>query len=208
MDITPDLARFSVSDPVRIRLLAAEAVYQAHLDEGDFIEMGVYHGGTAIWLARALADVNSRWTLHLLDSWEGLPEPTSPEERQRLRAGMFDTATEDGVRALLDGLHLGRWCRTRKGWFANTVAAIPGPFALAHVDGDLYDSCRVCLAHLLPRMTPHGSIVVDDYGTPQRRDFPGVAQAVHECIAGTDWVVCPLGGERDESIKLVRSLPH
>ena len=201
-----ELYKFSVSDPVRLKLLAAEGVYQARLDEGDFIEMGVYYGGSAIWLAQALADARSPRTLHLLDSWEGLPEPTDGDGPAQVRAGMFDTASESQVRQLLDHFSLGAFCRTYRGWFKDTLAGIPGPFALAHVDCDLYDSCKTCLDYLLPRMTAHGTIIVDDYGTPGDRAFPGVARAVSESVAATGWVVCPLGGERDQSIKLVRSL--
>ncbi len=206
MHLNPELTKLSVNDATRLHLLASEAIYHAFLDEGDFIEMGVYRGGSALWLAHALLQTKSRRILHLLDSWEGLPEPAEQDQGALLDGGFFNNATEGQVRALLDRLQVGQYCRTYKGWFKDTVHAVPGPFALAHVDGDLYESCKVCLGHVLPRMTPHGSIIVDDYGTPQQRRFPGVEKAVQESIEGTEWTVCPLGGERDQSVKLVRSL--
>ena len=205
MRLNPEFTKLSVNDATRLHLLAAEAIYQAFLDEGDFIEMGVYRGGSALWMAHALMQSKSRRTLHLLDSWEGLPEVAEQDQGALLAGGYFNNATEGQVRALLDSLQIGQCCRTYKGWFKDTLHAIPGPFALAHVDGDLYESCKVCLDHVLPRMTLHGSIIVDDYGTPENRRFPGVQKAVHESIERTEWIVCPLGGERDQSVKLVRS---
>lgn len=206
MYLNPEFTKLSVNDATRLRLLAAEALYQAFLDEGDFIEMGVFRGGSALWMAIALLQAKSRRTLHLLDSWEGLPELAEQDEGALLTGGFFNTATESQVRELMARLNVGQYCRTYKGWFKDTLPAIPGPFALAHVDGDLYESCKVCLDHVLPRMTPHGSIIVDDYGTPETRRFPGVKKAVQESIEGTEWIVCPPGGERDQSVKLVRSL--
>ena len=51
--------------------------------------------------------------------------------------------------------------------------------ALAHVDGDWYDSTTACLSRLAPRIVPGGRIVVDDYFA-----WSGCRTAVDEFVAG------------------------
>ncbi|MCG8433229.1 MAG: TylF/MycF family methyltransferase [Gammaproteobacteria bacterium] len=205
MEFNPELIKLSVNDPVRLRYLIAEALYQVQLNEGDFIELGVFMGGSAALLASVLRDTQSRRCLHLLDSWEGLPPLHEHDAGTFVEQGIFDQSDEALVKEIMRQLGLENWCRFYKGWFKDTLPALEGPFALAHVDCDLYEPVCECLNHLLPRMTTHGVIVVDDFGTAGNRRFPGVEKAVSQCIAGSKWVVCPLGGERDQSIKLVRT---
>lgn len=49
-----------------------------------------------------------------------------------------------------------------KGLFQDTLV-LDGPVALAHIDGDWYDSTMVCLERIAPRLVPGGRIVIDDY---------------------------------------------
>ena len=200
-----DLAqRISLNDRARLLLLLAEARRQALHGEGDFIELGVFHGGSALLLAFALKEARSARRLQLLDSWEGLPPPGPDDAGTFVGEGVFAAASEGAVGDLLARLQLAQHCQLRRGWFASTLPPLQGPFALAHVDCDLHDSVKLCLDHLLPRMTPRGTIVVDDYGTPGQQRFPGVAKAVQEAIAGTPWRVLPLGGNLDQSVLLIR----
>ena len=53
-------------------------------------------------------------------------------------------------------------------WFQNTVpidAGKLGPIALLRLDGDWYDSTKICLEHLYPLLSPGGIIIMDDYWT-------------------------------------------
>lgn len=217
MSSPPEPTRpMSLNDPARLRLLRDEARRAASRRDADFIEMGVFRGGSALLLARELAAAGSPHLLHLLDSWEG-PRPTTREDAGSHQVvGKLD-ATFDDVRAALSGASeeevrellaahgvLDR-CRTHRGWFEDTLPSIPGPFALAHVDCDFYLPVRQCLAHVLPRMAPGGVVVVDDYGVAGSRRFPGVERAVRESIGGTTWRIEPLGGAIDQSVRLVRS---
>lgn len=68
--------------------------------------------------------------------------------------------------------------RLHQGWFQETVpaaAADLGRIALLRLDGDWYDSVRVCLEHLYPAVASGGFIVVDDY-----RYYEGRTRAVDE----------------------------
>lgn len=200
--------QLTVNDPERLALLLAEARRQALWGGGDFIELGVFRGGTALLLAQALLEQASPQQLHLLDSWQGMPPPDAQDQGALVGEGYFANASEAKVRESLASRGLLAVCKTYAGWFEDTLPAIAGPFALAHVDCDYYAPVRMALHHLLPRMTPFGSIVIDDYGSGAQRSFPGVERAVAEAIAGTEWRVLPLGGARDQSVILMRAPPH
>ena len=67
------------------------------------------------------------------------------------------------------------------GWFQDTVprdARSVDKIALLRLDGDFYDSTRVCLENLYPRVVKNGLVVIDDYG-----DWQGCQRAVDEFLA-------------------------
>lgn len=83
------------------------------------------------------------------------------------------------------------------GLFQDTLEQETGPVAMAHVDGDWYESVSVCLRAIAPRLVPGGRIVIDDYD-----HWSGCRRAVDEFL-GT-----PAGGElvveRHARVHLVR----
>lgn len=196
-----DVARgVSQVDDERLACLFTLARQQAL--EGAFIELGVYQGGSALVMAQGLAEAQSPYRLHLLDSWRGLPALASEDAGCIARQGTFADASEANVSALLQRCGLGQHCALHSGWIADTLPPLAGPFALAHVDLDLYGPTLQALAHLLPRMTERGLLVVDDYGGER---FPGVRQAVQQAlVARPDWCLCHLVGEHDQAAVLAR----
>lgn len=64
-----------------------------------------------------------------------------------------------------------------KGLFQDTMQ-IQEPVALAHVDGDWYDSVMTCLVRIAPQLVPGGALVIDDYHA-----WSGCRQAVDEYFA-------------------------
>ena len=52
------------------------------------------------------------------------------------------------------------------------------PVALAHIDGDWYESVRTCLERIGPRLSPGGVMVIDDYF-----HWSGCRTAVDEFLA-------------------------
>ena len=64
-----------------------------------------------------------------------------------------------------------------QGLFQDTLT-IEGPVALAHVDGDWYESTMTCLERIAPRLVPGGRIVIDDYFM-----WSGCRAAVNEYFA-------------------------
>lgn len=67
-----------------------------------------------------------------------------------------------------------------KGLFQDTLR-VTSPVAVAHIDGDWYDSVMTCLSRIEPRLVPGGMLVIDDYF-----DWSGCRTAVDEYFLGKD----------------------
>ncbi|MCK4834926.1 MAG: class I SAM-dependent methyltransferase [Gammaproteobacteria bacterium] len=196
-------AAFSVIDKARLELIARSASRQ--LDTaGDFIELGVFRGGSAILLASIIKHHRAPRTLHLLDSWQGLPELEGEDLGTFVTEGQFSQSSEGAVRARLDGFQLLDVCKTYQGWVEHTLPELSGPFSLVHLDLDLYRPTHFALSQLLPKMKDEGEIIIDDYGNDELRRFPGVEKAVSEILADSDWSIVESAGERDQSVRIIR----
>jgi O-methyltransferase len=141
--------------------------------QGDFVEAGVYLGGTAR-LLRSLIDTSpSRRRLHLFDTFMGMPETST--EHDHHRAGDFsDTSTE------MVSNFVGRedWIYYHKGLIPQTFHGLESArIALSHIDVDIYQSVLDCCEFLYPRTVPGGFLLFDDYGFPS---CPGARAAVDE----------------------------
>jgi asparagine synthase (glutamine-hydrolysing) len=64
------------------------------------------------------------------------------------------------------------------GLFEDTLV-VDGPVALAHLDGDWYESTMTCLTRIAPRLSPGGRLVIDDYDA-----WSGCRTAVDEYFGG------------------------
>jgi Macrocin-O-methyltransferase (TylF) len=67
-----------------------------------------------------------------------------------------------------------------QGLFEDTIE-LDEPVALAHLDGDWYESTKICLTRIAPLLPPGGRIVLDDYYA-----WSGCRAAVDEYFAGRD----------------------
>jgi O-methyltransferase len=178
-----------------------------HVDQqgipGAVVECGVWHGGCVALAAIAhLTHGEGTRDLHLFDSFEGIPEPVAGLDGERAVAdarGRFKASpggqlavawdyaerggpgTPDGAIDLLTGVGYDRdLIHIHKGWFQDTVPSVAphiGHIALLHLDGDWYESTKVCLDHLYDQVVPGGFVIVDDYGA-----YEGCRQAVDEFL--------------------------
>lgn len=79
-----------------------------------------------------------------------------------------------------------------KGWFQYTVPEFRGDIALLRLDGDLYESTKVCLEHLLPQVVKGGIVIIDDYaldGCRKACDEYGLSGEIVEGSGGVMWFV-------------------
>jgi predicted O-methyltransferase YrrM len=173
---------FSMAGPARLRALhdAVGGVIARGI-AGDVVECGTAHGGSAALMGLALARAKAARTLWAFDTFEGIPPATEADPDfaiARLYTGDF-RGEQAEVEALLARLGVLERTRLVKGLFQETVPAAPvGAIAVLHLDGDWYESVKVCLDHLYDRVSPGGVIQIDDYG-----HWEGARKAVDEFLA-------------------------
>ena len=151
---------------------------------GDFVETGVWRGGTVIWMRALLKfhGVENR-EVWAADSFEGLPKPQHPED---MAPGEYDLSNVDSLAVSVEEVKrnftkfslLNGHVHFLKGWFKDTLPSAPiEKIALLRLDGDLYESTMDSLTSLYDRVTPGGFIIVDDYGS-----WPPCKAAVDEFL--------------------------
>jgi O-methyltransferase len=174
-----------------------------HLDRagipGCLVECGTWRGGSSAMMAlahRAHGEPTRR--IHLFDSFQGLPEPDRERDGEKAieyargnasgklsSIGKCVGQLEENRRVMLEVAgHPETLTEFHEGWFQETVprdAAKVGPIALLRLDGDWYESTRICLEHLLPLVVPGGFLIIDDFG-----EWVGCRVAVQEWLAGLE----------------------
>jgi hypothetical protein len=137
---------------------------------GDFIETGVWRGGSTIFMRAILKayDITDR-RVWVADSFEGLPVPNTDlypidgklrfDRVKYLAVSLEDVKNNFKKYNLLDDQVV-----FLKGWFKDTIpnAAIK-EIALLRLDGDMYESTIDVLNHLYPKLSIGGYIIIDDY---------------------------------------------
>jgi hypothetical protein len=149
---------------------------------GDFVECGVFKGGSMMAMALALrqSGVVDR-DVFLFDTFEGMPKPddvdVSPidgkgsdwfNERQTgPQSSNWTLATLDEVKERLSRTGYGTdRMHFIKGLVEETIPySAPQTIALLRLDTDFYSSTRHELIHLFPRLSVGGVIIIDDYAS-------------------------------------------
>lgn len=149
---------------------------------GNFVECGVYKGGSALIIARTLKSMNvTDRHIYLYDTYEGMTQPRDVDRKQgteTLASEMLATTPKgngenvwayssiDDVTdfvAQLDypneNFHL------IKGDVMQTLEEdLPDNISLLRLDTDWYESTKKELQKLYPLVTHGGVIIIDDYG--------------------------------------------
>ena len=138
-----------------------------HAPEGDFVEVGVYRGGSAWHLGMVAEEQNRK--LYLFDTFEGMPFQHPSLDTHPV--GAFSDTSIENVKKLVPHAII------VKGVFPETMIDEIKTIALAHVDVDQYESTKSCCTVLAPRMAPGGLMIFDDYEFHE-----GCRQAVQEAF--------------------------
>lgn len=185
-------------EPSHLRDLAA-AVRDAERDglAGLVVEAGAARGGSAIVMAAAKAPERR---MKVYDAFAMIPPPTDRDGadvharyrtiaaggargvggevyygyRDDLQVEVVASFARHGLPVDEHGVELVR------GLFEDTVH-LDEPVAVAHLDGDWYESTRTCLERIAPLVVPGGRIVLDDYYM-----WSGCRAAVDEYFADHD----------------------
>lgn len=144
------------------------AVKRTQKVPGDIAEVGVFKGGSA----KIICSAKGEKSLHLFDTFEGLPKVDDIDMVWPFYEGKF-AASYDSVKDYLknDGNIF-----FYKGIFPGTSEPVKEKtFSLVNLDVDTYDSTKKCLEFFYTRMSSGGIILSHDYITA-----PGVKKAFDE----------------------------
>jgi O-methyltransferase len=135
----------------------------AKLGAGEFLELGVWRGGSGALVAKRARMLGVDAPVWLCDTFQGVVKTS--EADPSYDGGEHADADETDVRRLvkdmgLDGVEILR------GIFpdATGVRIADRTFRFCHFDLDVYDSTRDAFAWVWPRLVPGGIAVFDDYG--------------------------------------------
>ncbi|MBL9150497.1 MAG: class I SAM-dependent methyltransferase [Phycisphaerae bacterium] len=180
---------FTMLSEKRLRSLhdLARTVLQARVG-GDFVECGVAAGGSSALLAACIRRYGHGRHLWCFDTFTGMPEPTAEDvdrNGQHADASGWGTGTcsapEASLRAAARLVGAEDRLVLQRGLFQDTLpTAAPriGRIALLHLDGDWYESTRVCFEWLWDRVAAGGALQIDDYG-----HWQGCQRATDEFLA-------------------------
>lgn len=190
------------------QLYAALSSVLAYKVPGDIAEVGCNRGhtGAFLQLVNHAESASAPRTLHVYDSFRGLPESSS--EDRYLSPGELKTTPEELASvfekwgAPLPEIH--------EGWFEETLpSALPAQIAFCYLDADYYESILTGLKHIVPRLAPGGVLIVDDYcdldfAPRSWPGLPGVKKACDEYFGNLGLAVQPLVGTGDLSFAFYR----
>lgn len=191
-------ARLTYLDVPKFRTLEA-CVREVERDAvaGDFLEMGIALGGSAIVLA---SELTRGRRFHGYDVFGMIPPPSDadpPPVHERYRViserrskgiggdvyyGYVDDLYGRVMANFADfGIRVdGDRVRLHRGLFEETLFP-DAPVALAHVDCDWYEPIKLCIERTWPWLSHGGLMVFDDYN-----DYGGCTRAVDEFTAHTE----------------------
>ena len=148
---------------------------------GDLVECGCARGGSAALMGLTLRHLGECRNLWLFDTFEGLPAPTTDDPDYEI-AELFTGSCLgplEGVRQLFRDEGIADGVQFVKGLFQDTIPRSPiQQIALLHIDGDWYESVKICLDTLYDKVVPGGIVQFDDYGY-----WKGARKAVDEFMA-------------------------
>ncbi len=157
--------------------------------DGDIVECGVGEGTTflsLVYLAKLESKGRKIWGF---DSFEGFPEPSIYDKSPRNpKKGEWNLSNIINIKKRLinerniDPTFIKKYVRLIKGFFNESLEKYDGgPIALLHLDVDLYESYKVSLEQLWPKVAKGGIVLFDEYKLPSALlNFPGASKAIDE----------------------------
>jgi hypothetical protein len=157
---------------------------------GDFVECGVWKGGNIILLKKLIEKFNLKKNIYGFDTFEGMVEPTFYDLNYNNKSAkkMFDEHKKKDIgfaMCSLDDVKKNIKKNTKtdnifliKGKVENTLKykkKLPKKISILRLDTDFYQSTKIELEILFPRLVKGGVLIVDDYGF-----WKGAKKAVDE----------------------------
>ncbi len=183
----------TMTSPERILELCNAVDYLSRNQiQGDFVECGVWRGGSTAAAAKTLlANDDTNRTLWLYDTFDGMSEPTEQDvdfmgqsaealleqqDRNDAKSVWCYSPLEQVKTAMANTGYPMQKVRFVEGKVEETLPVqIPDRISLLRLDTDWYESTRCELEYLFPKLVPGGVLIVDDYG-----HWEGCRRAVDE----------------------------
>ena len=157
---------------------------------GDFVECGVWKGGSAMLMAYTLSHMqDTTRKIYLYDTFAGMTKPTekdtliadgSPASKtwKKLQKDNYNEWAFSPIEEVKNNMLMTNYPQDNivyvKGKVEDTIpATVPDKIALLRLDTDWYESTYHELKHLLPLLSQRGVLIIDDYG-----HFAGAKEAV------------------------------
>lgn len=149
-------------DEARCYLLWRTALQAASIP-GDFLEVGVWRGGTGALLCDAAERIGGGRTVYLADTFRGVVKAGPKDDYYR--GGEHADTSIEMVEELLSALDTDNY-RLLPGVFPEETGhhVADGRIALCHIDVDVYQSAKDVTEWVWPRLPVGGVIIYDDYG--------------------------------------------
>jgi predicted O-methyltransferase YrrM len=149
--------------------------------EGNFVECGVWKGGSSMLIALMLQkqQMNNR-KLYLYDTFEGMSEPSEfdktfsgqsaevllTKEKKEIQSSVWCYSSLDEVKL---NLYSTGFAKENiifiKGKVEDTIKDnLPGNLSLLRLDTDWYESTKIELELLYPLLQNNGVLIIDDFG--------------------------------------------
>jgi len=189
---------FSVTtvEPLYALFQSVEYIIENNIP-GDFVECGVWKGGSAMMMAYTLMHhgITDR-KIYLYDTYEGMAEPEDVDEDFKGIKASHLMATENkqddesvwcfcSLEDVKKNLALTGFPSENlvfvKGRVEETIPAeMPEKIGLLRLDTDWYESTYHELKHLYPLLSKNGMLIIDDYG-----HWKGAREAVDKYFSET-----------------------
>lgn len=179
---------FTGTGPVRVDALitAVKHVVEENIP-GDFVECGVWKGGSIMAMALTLIELGAERDIWLYDTFAGMPPPQGIDGKKAARR--WAETREDNnwclcpIEEVKENVYSTGYPRGRFRFVKGMVEDIipmtaPEKIALLRLDTDWYSSTLHELIHLYPRLSLGGVLLIDDYG-----HYRGARKATDRFIA-------------------------
>ncbi len=149
---------------------------------GDFVECGVWKGGSVMLIAYTLLKLNTtNRKIYLYDTFEGMSEPINFDyiltnkkdyaikEWKKKQKKEYNEWCYCPLSEVLKNMTLTNYPKDNiifvKGKVEENIPKImPSKIALLRLDTDWYESTKHELIHLFPILVKNGVLIIDDYG--------------------------------------------
>jgi hypothetical protein len=193
LEVFSKVSPYTMTSIERVKALMDSVNYISRNNlDGDIVECGVWKGGSILATLLQLKKNGNEKTIWMYDTFEGMSEPTEFDIDNKDRSASQRMAVEDKftsnvwaystlneVKSNLNQVEdhncdlrfvVGKVEESLK----NTIN-LPEKIAILRLDTDWYESTKIELEVLFPRLVKNGILIIDDYG-----HWKGCKKAVDE----------------------------